>query len=476
MIRGNGALFGSIRGIYYNPQPVFPYVPTDGTSAISPDINNDTTPTADIEGTPETGDLVFAHLIAAGPAGNAVFTPSAGEGFSSLATAWDQTSADTRSQLFVKRWGEGGGQIDNVTVVFTSSLPNARLVLVRVKEASLTDLPVAAAMAGSGNVSSGTLFAPTVVVPDKGLLMHFYQVASNGISVTADVDQIYGGASYLGTVGPDVALAADASAAISGSAPAFVGTASTSPVVNGWNAISIAFAGQSSTPVVESISAISSNVSSANVTNTIAGATPNAGDIIVFHLVNSSSMDPAFTPPVTEGWSTSTNLKAHTTTAADSTNQIFWKRWGEPGQIDSTTVNFTGAGGNSRGVLIRISGCRTAGDPFDAVGTGKQSDSSGDSSSIVCPSLSVPDNVSLVMRFYACSASFAIQINAPMLEKYEGSSYSFTNGFNGAVACSTQFMPLAGTAAPRTGSTSIPTGSGNVGITVAVPPRLAYGP
>ncbi len=464
-LRGNGENFGAVVGTYYNPRVVYPRVAA--VSAISPDIGADVTPTATVPGTPQAGYLVFCQAIAAGPAADVTFTPPAGEGFLSIASGWDQTGSDTRTELFWKRWG--AGDIDNMSVVFSSSLPNARIALVTVADASLVTAPTALAMAGSTNVSSPTLVAPSVVVPQRGLLMHFYEAAaSGGVYVDPDVSTVYGGIAYLGTAGADVSLACDAEETMSGSSPTFEAQASALSVSNGWNTVTVGLAGDSAAPVVAAFSAISADVNSPNATNTVPGA-PAAGDIVLAHLGNSSAAVPGLAPPAGEGWALLEN--SHSTTNMDSTIAVYWKRWGEMGQTDNMVVNFTGSSGNTRLVLALVTGCVTSGNPFAADGVSTQSDSSGDSMSITAPSLVVPYDQALVMRFFAASnIPVPISINPPMNLIYGGTGYRFTNGNNGAIASSAQIRARAGTASQRTASTSIATGSGNVGITAIVPP------
>jgi hypothetical protein len=470
MIRGNGANFGAALGTYYNSLAIFPSVPrVGGVSAISPNVNQDTTPTQDVPGTPIAGDIIFAHLMAAAPTANATFTPPVGEGWQSVASGHDLTQSDTRAQVFSKVWG--AGDIDNVTVVFTSSHPNARLVLLIVRNGDTTTPPVGAAQVGSQQVGSSMPMAPTVLAPDRCLLMHFYEVSVAGGSVTADVNPIYGGPSYIGgPSGQDVSMAADATAVPSGSTAVFSATGSTTSV-NGWTAISMAFEGDSSVPVVQSVSAISADVDSPSPTNTIMG-TPAAGEIIVAHLVNGGSADdtnPAYTPPVGEGWQTDPAIRITSQTANDSSSQVFWKRWGA-GFTDNTVVTFTGTTGNARLVLTRLSGCVPSGAPFASASA--SSDDASNDMGVTTPALAVPEDVSLVLRFYAATPEVVadMEINAPMNEAYDGAAYSFDDGNNGAMAGSFQVQAVAGTAALRSAQTSVKTTNGWVGITVAVGP------
>jgi hypothetical protein len=83
------------------------------------------------------------------------------------------------------------------------------------------------------------------------------------------------------------------------------------------------------------------------------------------------------------------------------------------------------------------------------------------------PALSVVPIVALVMRFYAVSAP-GVELNAPMVEKYDGAAYSFSATANGAVACSALVFPGGGTTPLRSARSNTNTANGWVGITVAV--------
>ncbi len=467
MIRGNGARFGAATGAYYNPLQIFPRIVA--VSAISPNVNQDTTPTQDVPGTPAAGDEIYAHVMAAGPQGNATFTPPAGEGWQSVSSGWDQTQLDTRAQVFYKIWGDGN--IDNVTVTFTSSAPNARLVLMVVRDADTGSAPAGASFVGSSQVGSATPIAPSVIAPPNCLVLHFFEVSSFAVSVVADDGPVYGGPAYLGAAGQDVAMALGALAVPTGSTAAYQATAS-GLCANGWTTVSVALQGESSVPIIESVSAISADVNSPNASNTIVG-TPSAGEIVFAHIVNGGNAvgaDPAFTPPPGEGWQTDPLLRSTSQTLFDSTCQVFWKRWGS-GSIDNTSVTFTGTTGNSRLVLMRVSGCVASGAPFTSAATA--SDDASNDMGAIAPALSVPDDGSLVMRFYAATPNGgeAMTLNAPMVEAYDGAAYSFNDGTNGAMAASAQVQAVAGSALPRSARASVKTENGWVGMTIAVAPK-----
>lgn len=206
-----------------------------GITAISTNTNSSSATSQTLPLTPDTGDLLFAHVAVTDGSGTSV-TPPSGEGWSLIDTG-TSGSGGTIAKIYWKRWG--AGDTDNTTSAFTGTAGNMRVTITVVRDGKSSGTPYAVS-ANAGSSSSGTTAtAPAVTSPGAArLLLRFFTASGTATNVSATSENArYSGSSYGFTSGVDGCMGMSSLVVGSGD----TGTATATLAVSGdWGAVTVA--------------------------------------------------------------------------------------------------------------------------------------------------------------------------------------------------------------------------------------------
>lgn len=216
-------------------------------------------------------------------------------------------------------------------------------------------------------------------------------------------------------------------------------------------------------PFIVQVSAISPDIAGDTAPEITLNETPLNNDVVFIHVqASGTAANTVFTPPAGEGFSAVVGANGYDTTASDSRGQVFWKRWGT-GDTDNTNIVFTSSTANARITATVVRGMSTTYTPHGAtlIGSGQAM-----TPTLIAPSANVPVN-GLLMRFYSGAAT-TIDLTTSETAIYQGVSYAWTAGTDGAMAASAiAASPGISTAATAASSVGTVT-NGWSGITLAL--------
>lgn len=219
----------------------------ESSGSISTDTNA-TGATASVSGTPNTNDILLAHVTITNSSTSTISPPS-GEGWSIVARADDTANSDCTCAVYWKRWGSGS--TDNTSIAFTGTAGNMRLVITRVSGAHTSGDPFSAgekATNSGGGAGTGTTLTPATVTADGDssmgdrLVFQFYSGSATAANISSTTSTTrYSGASYAFTAGVDGCCAMSSIALAGGATSDPTATATCSgTLTNGWGVVTLA--------------------------------------------------------------------------------------------------------------------------------------------------------------------------------------------------------------------------------------------